>query len=410
MGKENIGQEFIQALAEHTAERYQTLLTEDVGLRIWDWQGNELRRPREKVVERLICEWIELSEPFIECVSVLASANRVALEFRIRTHEQAHYLMRNYSAFLTLEGDQIGMIDLYTARPVPARVPTGWIAPQTVSDAELEELLESVHAGDPRTRMPDSVRFHLMSDLAVGGLDVAGPGSNFVYLARLPEPEADERINAVIAFHRERGIGFNWMVGPLDTPADLGERLERHGLLYAGSESVMVRRGLDDLEIPVNPELTIEIVDCHDPVKFSQAVRIITTCFHMPAEDVESWQKMWLDEFTHPIPGREELIYNALLDDKPIANARLILQGGLAYLGGAGTLPEYRGHKVYSTLLRKRLEDARTRGYEIAMIEAGPMSRRVVARYGFKEYGKKRIYGWMPVMDPAVIRQMVPDE
>ncbi len=77
-------------------------------------------------------------------------------------------------------------------------------------------------------------------------------------------------------------------------------------------------------------------------------------------------------------------------------------------MGGAATLPEFRGKKVYSTLLRKRLEMACSRGYQVAAIVAEPMSRRVVSRYGFKEYARTYIYGWMPVIDVDVIKSLVP--
>jgi hypothetical protein len=39
-----------------------------------------------------------------------------------------------------------------------------------------------------------------------------------------------------------------------------------------------------------------------------------------------------------------------------------------------------------------------------------PGARRVVARYGFKEYACTFVYGWMPMMDMDVIRSLVPDE
>ncbi|MBI5652746.1 MAG: hypothetical protein HZC40_20210, partial [Chloroflexi bacterium] len=55
-------------------------------------------------------------------------------------------------------------------------------------------------------------------------------------------------------------------------------------------------------------------------------------------------------------------------------------------------------------------EAARARGYPIAAIHAEPMSRRVVSRYGFREFFKVYLYGWMPVMDLNVIKSLVPDE
>ncbi len=406
----NIGQAFIAALAENSPSRYEALLTEDAGLRVWNWQGNEALRPRDKAIGRLIEMWNELTTSSVECLSMVTSRDRVALELDIRAMEHGRHVKQNGSAFLTLRGGLIEMIDLYYARAVPSGPPPGWIAPQTLSDIELEQLLQSSDSFDPHARLPLPIRFRLTPHLGIFGIDAATPGVNGVGLARLTLAEADDCIEEVITFHRERGIGFHWTVSPLDTPADLGERLERHGMMYAGASTVMARRGLDDPDILVNPELTIQRMDGRDPVAFQQAVEIIALCFHMPADQVDKWQAFWLDDLMHPAPGRDQLAYLAFWHEKPVGIGRLILEPGFAHLSGAGTLSEYRGHRVYSTLLKKRLEDARVHGYQIATIDAGPMSRRVVERYGFKEYGRTRIYGWMPIMDPEVIRQIVPDE
>ena len=51
-----------------------------------------------------------------------------------------------------------------------------------------------------------------------------------------------------------------------------------------------------------------------------------------------------------------------------------------------------------------------TAGYHIAALHTEPMSRRVVSRYGFKEYVPFQIYAWMPVIDMDVIRSLAPDE
>jgi predicted acetyltransferase len=117
-----------------------------------------------------------------------------------------------------------------------------------------------------------------------------------------------------------------------------------------------------------------------------------------------------LERLQNPAMREEDIAYLARLNGTPVAQAVLQLRAGIAYLGGAATLPEYRGRRIYSTLLRRRLEDARARGYHIAAIDAEPMSRRVVSRYGFKEYGRTYVYGWMPVIDMDVIRSLVPDE
>jgi ribosomal protein S18 acetylase RimI-like enzyme len=119
----------------------------------------------------------------------------------------------------------------------------------------------------------------------------------------------------------------------------------------------------------------------------------------------------WRERTAKPELAKKERTYLARLNGRAVGYAEMHMPGaGHAYLGGAATLPEFRGQRIYSTLLRRRLEDARELGLRMATIDAEPMSRRIVTRYGFKEYGKIAIYAWMPVMDMEVIRNLVPDE
>ena len=94
----------------------------------------------------------------------------------------------------------------------------------------------------------------------------------------------------------------------------------------------------------------------------------------------------------------------------PAGMAAANFRFGRMYLSGAATLPEYRGQKVYSTLLKHRLEAARGRGFHLAAIDAGPCRSGSWRNTASREYGTVNVYGWMPEMDPAVIRTLVPDE
>jgi GNAT superfamily N-acetyltransferase len=215
----------------------------------------------------------------------------------------------------------------------------------------------------------------------------------------------------MIAYHRDRDIGFTWYVAPDNTPADLRERLERHGLVLAGDQATMARVGHDNLDdIPINPDVTVEVLDGSDLAAIEAGLQITARCFNWTSEQLDQWRVGTVERLQNPAMREEDIAYLARLNGTPVAQAVLQLRAGIAYLGGAATLPEYRGRRIYSTLLRRRLEDARARGYHIAAIDAEPMSRRVVARYGFKEYARTYVYGWMPVMDLDVIRSLVPDE
>ncbi len=407
----DVAQKFLDALIANDAEAYEPILAEDVGLRLWRWDGGEAYRPRERVIRRLMQESSAWRDVTMQTCSLLADRERAAVEFRIQATENQRYVEHNRSAFLTLNDGRVQVIDLYCAQPLPSSRRKGWIAPASLSQDELNRFFESLqYSFDVREWLPPSTRGRQSSQVLSWGSDLAHPGMNGVAGARWTAEEADAKIEELIAFHRERNIGFQWFVGPFDTPADLPERLERHGLVLAGDHAVMARTGLDELDIPINPAVQVQLVDGSDVGLFEEMLNVAAVGFHMPPEQVDEFRKGWLDRMQNPKFREEEFSYVARLDGKSVAYGRLMLHAGRAHLGGAATLPEYRGQRVYSTLLRRRLEDARARGYEIATIDSAPMSRPVVTRYGFREFAKTYIYAWMPVIDMQVIKTLVPHE
>jgi GNAT superfamily N-acetyltransferase len=411
---ESIAQQFTFALAGPGRDALTALLTEDAGLRVYAWNGWEAYRPREHGVARLRDEWEAWPDARIEVLSELPGEGRTVLEFRIQATDPAtgRYIKHIRSAFLTLAEGRIAMIDLYCPEPVPSAHRKGWIAPASLSEAEVNDLFATLHyAFDVREWMPPRMRGRMSLREMSGGSGDPHPGSNGVGGVRWPAEEADAKIEAVIERHRQQGVGFNWLVAPTDTPADLAQRLERHGLVLAGEQAMMARLGLDNLDdIPVNPDVTVEFLDGSDDKALQERIEIIAACFNWTPEQVAERGPGMAERIKDPRFRDEEFNYLARLDGVAVADGRLLLSGGVAYLGGAGTLPAYRGRRLYSTLLRRRLEVARDHGYHVAAIHAEPMSRRIVTRYGFKEYAKSYLYAWMPVIDMDVIRSLVPDE
>jgi hypothetical protein len=52
-----IGQRFLDALVANTTGAFEAVLAEDAGLRLMRWDGMEVFRPRQRVMERLQAEW-----------------------------------------------------------------------------------------------------------------------------------------------------------------------------------------------------------------------------------------------------------------------------------------------------------------------------------------------------------------
>jgi hypothetical protein len=66
-------------------------------------------------------------------------------------------------------------------------------------------------------------------------------------------------------------------------------------------------------------------------------------------------------------------------------------------LGGAVTLEGYRGRGVYTSLVARRLEDARDRGMTAAVIQSASVSSEPICRgLGFRQVCSMAGYGWVP--------------
>jgi hypothetical protein len=406
---EELARQFLAALAANDAVRYEVALHEDVGLRLHRWDGFEVYRPRTRVMTRLMEEWTGWPDPTLETFDVLAQGQRVATEFRIQATEHDRYVEHNRSAFLTIKDDQIHIIDLYCPEPIPSSRRKNWIAPASLTHEELIRLFDSMNfSGDPRNYIWPNSGGRMSLRGGRWGSGAAHPGSNGVAGVRWTAAEADRKIEETIAYHRERNVGFQWMVGPFDTPSDLRERLGRHGLVLAGDAATMAHTHLDQIDIPVNPQVEIEVMDGYNEESIDAMLKMMITCFNMPAEEVAERRATWVERMRDPKERQVHTNYLARLNGQPADFGRLSLRGGLGYLSSGSVLPEFRGRHVYSTLLRHRLKYAHAQGYHIVAIQAEPMSRPIVTRCGFKEYARTYIYGWMPVIDIDVIKSLVP--
>ncbi len=406
-----LGEAFVAGLAAATPDALAALLTEDVGLR--DFTTDHLRalRGHDKVVAYLRSERETRPDWRVSPLSVVGSDERVAVEYRAQYTAEGRYQEEARSAFLQVRDGRVHTIDAYRTAPIPSAHRDAYIAPADLSDTEIGRLFEELQAAwDVRGYIPLTIDAWRSIRAGWGGSGDAHPGSNGIVDFNSPAEVADERIETAIDHFRRRGIGFTWYVSPFDEPRDLPERLERHGLILAGDTVGMARVGLAPRDIVVNPDVEIQEIDGNDEAAIEAQLQIYAECFHWTPAQLDERRPGFLEEYRTPQRRETERGYLACLDGRPVGTATLIYKVGLAYMGGAAVLPEARGRKVYASLLAYRLAEADTRGYHIAAIQAGPMSRPIVARHGFKPYMRRLIYGWMPQPDLAVIRSLVPQE
>jgi GNAT superfamily N-acetyltransferase len=89
-------------------------------------------------------------------------------------------------------------------------------------------------------------------------------------------------------------------------------------------------------------------------------------------------------EETIGVPGFTR--YVARVEGEPVGGAAMRIDGDLAQLAGAGTLPRARGRGVQKALLQRRLADAAAAGCTLAVITTAPGTRSQdnAMRHGFE--------------------------
>ena len=85
----------------------------------------------------------------------------------------------------------------------------------------------------------------------------------------------------------------------------------------------------------------------------------------------------------------------ASLDGKPACTGGATLNGAVAQLWGAVTLPEFRHRGTYRAVLAERLRLARDHRAELALVKGrAETSGPILLRAGFTGYGEERCY-WL---------------
>jgi len=205
------------------------------------------------------------------------------------------------------------------------------------------------------------------------------PGWNVAQRFRF-EPDELVDVRAEIHGHvRERGrTACSWEVGTHARPGGLVERLHELGLVDDEPTSLAIGMVLSEPPAPAPADVEVRRVDTDD--EFYEAERIAAIAFGGPPPARRSYE-----------PDADNVIYLAYADGQPVARASAAFGERGATLFGGSTLPEARGRGAYRALVAARWDDAVARGTPVLVTQAGPMSRPILGRLGFRELCEIRI-------------------
>ena len=245
---------------------------------------------------------------------------------------------------------------------------TEWPLVQAENDAELlayvgtRSGLESYRAGN-------------ISWVITG---VPSGDYNGVMWARLSDEEAELQVPLLVDRFRMQQVPAVWHLDAATLPADLGNRLAALGCKPApppirlAAPIVKVTRGLRTL-----PDLRIERVTS--------------------ADELALWFDLWTDMRGEPRSPREELYlalglnrfeplrhYLARLGGRPVGVSQLFLGQRAAGIHNVSVREEYHGLGLGSALAQHPLLEARTHGYDLAVVAPSPTQVAPFEALGFE--------------------------
>lgn len=215
------------------------------------------------------------------------------------------------------------------------------------------------------------------------------PGMNFVAFTFANESKLHQVIHQELEYFLPLQQPFTWKVYDHDLLPSLKDELVSHGFAPdADPAAVMV------LDVRNAPAFA------HEPVQAN--IRRIDTLAGLKdvvhvLEKVWGGNHAWVNDRLGrhlEIPGYLS-VYAAYVNDEPASIAWTYFpRGQFATLFAGSTVTEFRKQGLYTSLLETRLKEIRERGYRYAVVEAGAMSKPIVAKHGFQHLTTVYDYEW----------------
>jgi hypothetical protein len=211
-------------------------------------------------------------------------------------------------------------------------------------------------------------------------IDTSSTGGGTVIYSQLDETNVDEVIREQISFFESIGQQFEWKVYDYDRPSDLKERLESYGFIAEEAEAIMV---LDLEEVPglLKQPILPNVQRIADPEKLSDVLSIQEQVWDEDFSSLGSYLRETLSKYPEQMS-----VYAAYINEQPISAAWIYFpkHSKFASLWGGSTISGFRKQGLYTALLAVRAQEAKARQLRYLTVDASPMSRPILEKFGFE--------------------------
>jgi GNAT superfamily N-acetyltransferase len=222
------------------------------------------------------------------------------------------------------------------------------------------------------------------------------PYLNRVVESQLNSDTADAAISHVRSAFDRRNAAVTWFVERDDQPADLGERLQRHGF-GRYEDWIGMAHTLCGLGRPPSVPKTTTIVDVQNPEQRRDWLRVVTRSFEFPRSARECLYRSLDSIADNGDTGANSRALLAHQNGEPVAACSLFVRDEVAGIYLVSTLPEHRGQGYGSFITWWALRAARDLGCRLAVLQSTSQAAGMYESLGFCRHSTIQVYRYAPV-------------
>lgn len=215
------------------------------------------------------------------------------------------------------------------------------------------------------------------------------PGMNFVAFTFANELQLHDVIHQELDYFISMNQPFTWKVYDHDLLPSLKEKLLGHNFVEDDEPAAVMVLDLKSAPAHLLEPVQADIRRITTQDRLKDVIHVLDTVYGNDNSWVYNRLGMHLKT-----PGYLS-VYVAYVQDQPASVAWTYFpQGHFATLFAGSTIAAYRRQGLYTSLLATRLQEIRKRGYPFAAVEAGSMSKPIVAKHGFQHLTTVWDYEW----------------
>lgn len=215
------------------------------------------------------------------------------------------------------------------------------------------------------------------------------PGMNFVSFTFANEPDLERVIDQQVDYFLPMEQPFTWKVYDHDLLPSLQEKLASRGFAGDDDPAAVMVLDVNKASAHLLEPVSADIRRITDSEGLKDIIHVL--------DNVYGGHNAWVNDRLGghlKLPGYLS-VYAAYVENQPASIAWTYFpRGHFATLYAGTTIGEYRRQGLYTSLLATRLKEIRERGYPFAIVEAGEMSKPILAKHGFQHLTTVYDYEW----------------